>query len=146
MRVEFYCGSEDDCWGIAMGKKRSQDQEDLRIKKSQRMNYRGAKLPRERGKVSTDGYPQTIEREGNDGIEEEVGSDGESSCELRFLFGGAEFVCLVDLFCRLRNALRRSDSPVVYLNHHPQVIKSSFSPPSVFRSWPPRSFSPVLAT
>ena len=31
-------------------------------------------LPRKRGKVSTDGYPQTNEREGNDGIEE-VGMD-----------------------------------------------------------------------
>lgn len=48
--------------------------EDLRIKKRQRMNYRGAKLPRKRGKVSTDGYPQTTERERNDGIEE-VGMD-----------------------------------------------------------------------
>lgn len=48
--------------------------EDLRTKKRQRMNYRGAKLPRKRGKVSTDGYPQTTERERNDGIEE-VGMD-----------------------------------------------------------------------
>ncbi len=28
MRVEFYCGSEDDYWGMAMGKRRSSDQKE----------------------------------------------------------------------------------------------------------------------